>query len=446
MGGFDVEAFALAMRPWRSIPRLWIAYSGGCDSTVLLHAAVTLGLPVSALHVDHGLRPESVDWALHCRARCLALGVPLRVESVTVRAGGEGLEAAARKARYRVYAAVLAPGECIATAHHADDQAETVLLRILRGTGIDGLAGIPAERELGEGRLIRPLLGFCRAELAAYAACHELSWIDDPANRCDRHDRSFLREHVVPLLETRWSGLAQRLTRLAHHADTASMLTERWARRQLAALGDDPCILTVAAVAEFDEAERLQLLRSWIRRQGRRPPPARRLSQGLVDLLRAAPDRQPALVWADGCIRRYRGRLYLLPPHLPQPPAVGLPWDMRQPLNVPGLGRLEARVSVGRGLRAQCLRQAPVEVRFRQGGERMCLRGHARPHALKRLLQERGVPPWVRERLPLIFIGHELAAVADFLLAEPFIARPTEPGVELCWRFAATQDRAYPAL
>ncbi len=436
MGRFDVEAFALAMRPWWSIPRLWIAYSGGCDSTVLLHAAVTLGLPVSALHIDHGLHPESADWVRHCRARCLALGVPLRVESVTVRAGGEGLEAAARQARYRVYTAVLAAGECIATAHHADDQVETVLLRILRGTGIDGLAGIPAERELGEGRLIRPLLGFCRADLATYAACHELSWIDDPANRCDRHDRSFLREHVVPLLEARWPRLVQRLTRLARHADTASMLTERWAQRQLAVLGDDPCILTVATVAEFDEAEQLQLLRSWIRRQGRRPPPERRLSQGLVDLLRAASDRQPALVWTEGCIRRYRGRLYLLPPYLPQPPAVGLPWDMRQPLNVPELGCLEVRTSVGRGLRARCAQQAPVEVRFRQGGERMRLRGHTRPRTLKRLLQERGVPPWVRERLPLIFIGHELAAVADLLLAEPFIAGPTEPGLELCWRLA----------
>ncbi|EAR21518.1 tRNA lysidine(34) synthetase TilS [Nitrococcus mobilis] len=446
MGGFSVAAFALAMRPWRPIPRLWIAYSGGCDSTVLLHAAVTSGLPVSALHVDHGLHPESGDWALHCRARCQALGVPLRVEPVTVRDGGEGLEAAARKARYQAYAAILAPGECIATAHHVDDQAETVLLRILRGTGIDGLAGIPAERELGEGRLIRPLLGFCRAELVAYATRHELSWIDDPANRCDRHDRSFLREHVVPLLETRWPGLAQRLTRLARHADAASMLTERWARRQLTVLGDDPCVLPVAVLAEFDEAERVQLLRSWIRRQGRRPPPERRLCRGLMDLLRAAPDRQPALVWADGCIRRYRGRLYLLPPRLPQPPAIGLPWDMRQPLNMPELGRLEARPSVGRGLRAQCVRQAPVEVRFRQGGEHMRLRGHARSHALKRLLQERGVPPWVRERLPLIFIGHELAAVADLLLAESFSAGPAEPGLELCWRFSAARDRAAPAL
>lgn len=438
MGAFSVESFARAVQPWRHVPRFWIAYSGGHDSTVLLHAAVALGLPVHALHVDHGLHPESAAWVAHCRAQCLALGVGLRVERVTVRARGEGLEAAARKARYRAYAAVLNVNECIATAHHADDQAETVLLRILRGTGIDGLAGMPAERALGAGRLIRPLLPFCRADLAAYTARCALTWIDDPANRCDQHDRSFLRQHVVPLLETRWSGLTSRLGRLARHAATTSELAQRAATRHLKGEGDRPT-LAVAAVAELDETARLQLLRTWIRRRNRRPPPERRLRQGLADLLRAAPDRQPALEWADGAIRRYQGRLYLLPPHLGQPPAVALPWDMVQPLTVPNLGCLEATASVGRGLRAQCMQQAPVEVRFRQGGERMRVRGHGRPRMLKRLLQELAIPPWVRERLPLIFIGHDLAAVADLLIAEAFAAGPAEPGCELHWFPAADQ-------
>lgn len=446
MDGFGVESLAAAMQSWRQTPRLWIAYSGGCDSSVLLHAAVALGLPVHALHVDHGLHPDSHHWAMHCRAQCLTLGVPLRIERVTVRPRGEGLEAAARKARYRAYAAVLAPQECLATAHHADDQAETVLLRILRGTGIDGLAGIPVERALGAGRLIRPLLGFCRADLVAYADRYALSWIDDPANRCDQYDRSFLRQRVVPLLETHWPGLERRLARLARHAGAASVLTECWAQRYLASLGDTHS-LAVAAVTELEETTRLQLLRTWIRGRGRRPPPERRLRQGLADLLCAARDRQPSFAWADGCIRRYRGRLYLLPPHLPQAPAGSLPWDMAQPLSVPALGRLEAQPTIGRGLRVQHrLQQAPIEVRFRQGGERLRVRGHARPRALKRLLQERGVPPWVRERLPLVFIGHDLAAVADLLVAEPFVAGPAEPGLELRWHCAVTSGREDSAL
>ncbi|MDN5850757.1 MAG: tRNA lysidine(34) synthetase TilS [Nitrococcus sp.] len=433
MGRFGVEPLAAAIEPWRQAPRLWVAYSGGHDSTVLLHAVVALGLPVHALHVDHGLHPESERWAMHCRARCSMLGIPLRVERVTVRPRGEGLEAAAREARYGVFAAVLAPRECIATAHHADDQAETVLLRILRGTGIDGLAGMPAERVLGAGRLIRPLLGFRRADLAAYAARHELSWVDDPANRGDQHDRNFLRARIMPLLETRWPGLDQRLARLARHASSASILAECWARRQLTELGATHS-LAVAALAGLGETPRLQLLRTWIRGQARRPPPERRLRRGLADLLGAACDRQPSLAWSDGCIRRYRGRLYLLPPCLPEPPAASLPWDIAQPLNVPNLGRLEARVGLGRGLRAQSLQQAPIEVRFRQGGERVQVRGQAR--ALKRLLQERGVPPWLRTRLPLVYIGHDLAAVADLLIADPFRAGSTEPGLELRWHTA----------
>jgi tRNA(Ile)-lysidine synthase len=254
-----------------------------------------------------------------------------------------------------------------------------------------------------------------------------------------------LRQHVVPLLETRWPGLERRLGRLARHAGAASVLAECWARRQLASV-DDTHGLAVAAVAGLEETAQLQLLRTWIRGQDRRPPPERRLRRGLADLLSAARDRQPSFAWADGCIRRYRGRLYLLPPCLPQPPAGLLPWDMAQPLSVPALGRLEAEPTVGRGLRAQCLQQAPIEVRFRQGGERMQVRGHARPCALKRVLQERGIPPWVRERLPLIFIGHDLAAVADLLVAEPFAAGPAEPGLELRWHCSVTSGREDCAL
>lgn len=432
MGGFGAESLAAALQPWRQAPRLWIAYSGGCDSTALLHAAASLRLPVRALHVDHGLHPDSHRWAMHCQAQCSVLGVPLRIERVTVHPTGEGLEAAARKVRYRAYVTVLAAQECIATAHHADDQAETVLLRVLRGTGIDGLAGMPVERALGAGRLIRPLLGFCRADLAAYAERHGLSWIDDPANYDDQHDRSFLRQRVMPLLETRWPGLEQRLARLARHAGAASTWAERWARRELAEL-DDPHRPAVAAVAELEETARLQLIRTWIRWQGRRSPPEPRLRQGLADLLSAASDRQPALRWSDGCIRRYQGRLYLLPSRLPQPPTASLPWDMARPLEVPALGRLEAHFTTGRGLRVPCLKQAPVKVRFRQGGERLCLRGHTQPRPLKGLLQAWGIPPWLRPRLPLVFIGDELAAVADLLVAEPFNAAPAESGMELHW-------------
>ncbi|HET8700380.1 MAG TPA: tRNA lysidine(34) synthetase TilS [Nitrococcus sp.] len=445
MDGFGIEQLAAALQPWRQAPRLWIAYSGGLDSTVLLHAARALRLPVYALHVDHGLHPDSCQWARHCRIQCAAVGVPLRVERVTVHPRGDGLEAAARAARYQAYATVLGPRECIATAHHADDQAETVLLRILRGTGIDGLAGMPIERALGAGCLIRPLLGFRRADLAAYANCHELCWLDDPANRSDQHDRSFLRQRVVPLLEPRWPGLERRLARLARHAGVATALAECRAREHLARLGDTRS-LGVAAVAELEPALRLQLLRTWVRQQDRRPPPERRLQQGLADLLSAARDRHPALAWSDGCIRRYRDRLYFLPPELPQAPVDPLPWDMARPLCVPALGRLEIRPGVGRGIRAQCLQQAPVEVRFRRGGERLRIGGYAQPRALKRVLQERGIPPWVRQRLPLVFIGHDLAAVADLLIADPFVAGPAEAGLELHWHRAGTSAQEDSAL
>ncbi|NLO80404.1 MAG: tRNA lysidine(34) synthetase TilS [Xanthomonadaceae bacterium] len=422
---------------WQRLPQphpaagYCVAYSGGRDSHVLLHLVAALrprlGVPVRALHVHHGLQAPADDWVEHCRRICRELGIPLQVERVQCRAGpGISIEEAAREARYAAYERHLKVGEVLLLAHHQDDQIETLLLRLLRGAGVHGLAAMPPSRPLGRGLLLRPLLDVPLAAIAAYAEAQGLSWVEDPSNRDDAYDRNFLRNRLLPLLAERWPGYARPLQRAAALAREAADLLDALAEQDLrqCAAGDG---LDLEALRLLTEPRQRNLLRCWLRRQGLRPPARERLQAGLKTLLEAAPDRSPELAWDGVRLRRYRNRLLLdtEPEEVPAPFA----WDLASPLELPGW-RWQVESVIGAGLRA-ALRQRRVEVRFRQGGERCRLAGERHSRSLKKLLQERGIPPWERERLPLIYIDGELAAVADLWVCDGFQAAPGEAGLRL---------------
>ncbi|KAB7627967.1 tRNA lysidine(34) synthetase TilS [Alkalilimnicola sp. S0819] len=423
----------------------WVAYSGGLDSHVLLHALAGLngqGFFVRAVHVDHGLHPDSAAWAEHCRVTAEALGVSCEVRRVAVAPDGEGLEAAAREARHAVFEELLGAGEALLTAHHAEDQAETLLLHLLRGSGVEGLAGIPAARACGAGRLLRPLLGFSRAGLRAYAEAAGLRWLEDPSNADQGLDRNYLRATVWPRLRARWPGAAARFGVVAAQAEEASGLLAELAEQDLASDWEGSR-LSVARLAALSDARRRNALRHWLREKGLRPPPRRRLAQGLVDLLGARGDAAPTLCWADGSLRRFRGRLYLLPPALAPVPTQEWAWDGESALVWPGIGRLSVTTGpgptsgpgpgLGAGLSPAAVRGCRLVWRFRRGGERIRLPGRDHHSALKGLLHERGLPPWERERLPLLFADGELIAVADLWLADGAQAAPGEGGLSLRW-------------
>ncbi|PWG63923.1 tRNA lysidine(34) synthetase TilS [Sediminicurvatus halobius] len=406
---------------------LAVAFSGGRDSHVLLHLAVAAGLRVRALHVHHGLQAQADAWARHCETVAGDLGVPLTVLPVRVVPAGEGLEAAARAARYRALARALAVGEHLATAHHADDQAETLLLRVLRGTGPDGLAGIQPQRALGAGTLLRPLLAVPRSAIAAYADARALAWIEDPANRDPRHDRSWLRHRIMPELAGRWSDVPQRLARLARESAEARALRDGLLDEVLRGMaGEPPGPLPVAALAARPEREVRALVRRWLARDGRRPPPAARLADGLAALLGAAADRAPELVWADGRVGRHAGELYRLPldwpvptPRPVAPPPATSVWD--------GVGGIRWRSVTGAGLEPARL---PGELLARPpaAGDRFQPPGRKR-RALKHWLREAGVPLWWRARLPVILTAEgELIAVAGLAVAEGWQAGPGSAG------------------
>lgn len=427
-----------------------VALSGGLDSTVLLealcrvHAAWPECPPLRAVHVHHGLQARADHWVTHCRALCDRLGVALDVVYVDVVAhGGAGPEAAARTARYAALAERLAPGECLLTAHHQDDQAETLLLQLLRGSGPRGLAAMPPWAVLGRGLHARPLLASSRSALRGYAQARGLTWVDDPSNATLAFDRNFLRHEIMPRLTRRWSGVAARMARAARHCAEASHLLDALARLDLAPLRDAlPGRLDAEGLRRLEPARQRNALRAWLRELGLPVPGTRQLHQALHDVMSAQWDATPCIRWPGAELRRYRDRVYAMAPLSAHDPHQVMPWDLRQTLALPGLAiRLVARATRGQGLGRAACEDSTITVRFRRGGERCRPAGRGHTHALKKLFQERGVPPWERDRIPLIYADDQLAAVADWWVCEPFAADEGEPGYAIqCVSSAACSD------
>ncbi|MDY0021490.1 tRNA lysidine(34) synthetase TilS [Arenimonas caeni] len=391
-----------------------IACSGGLDSTVLLHwlaagpALRTRGLRV--IHVDHGLHPQSAEWAEACRSNCEALGLEMMLRRVVVRDAGEGLEAAARDARYAAFAELQRPGEVLALAHHRDDQAETVLLRLLRGAG-DGLAAMRPIRPFGSGWLWRPLLEQPRAWIESYARRHALHWVEDPSNASDRHDRNFLRHHVLPRLQERWPQAGAALARSAALLATqADLLAGEDARRLAQVQGLDPATLSVPALLAEPPAWRARLLRAWLAGLGLPPLPTDATATIGAELLPARPDASARFAWSGAVIHRWRDLLHAAPERPALPADWSAQWSGESPLALPTGDTLS--------LEPPARFDRPLRVHARQGGERLVLPGRQHHSELKHALQDLGVPPWERARLPLLSADDgTLLAAGDLIIS-----------------------------
>jgi len=422
------------MRPATADGALCVAFSGGVDSVVLLAALAELRAagavpPVRAIHVNHGLHPDAGHWQRHCQELAAALEVPFVAEAVDVTGvARSGVEAAARTARYAALHRGLAPGEILLTAHHADDQLETVLLALMRGSGVRGLAGMPKSIAVGRNWHQRPLLDFTRGELAAWGHERGLAWIEDPSNAQSRYSRNFLRQSVVPVLRDRWPAVAAVVSRSAAHLAEASDLLDELAQGDLGAAAAGDCI-SVAALAELSSARRRNLLRYWIRRRGLPLPGTARLCSLERDVLVARPDRHVRVRWTGAEVRRYRGLLYAFAPLPDLESPDTLEWDWSEPLVLPGdAGELRASLVRGRGIVASRLPPLLEVQRGVTSGNDQSRR------SLRKLLQARRVLPWWRDRMPVIRAGGDLVAVGDLWIARGFAAAVDEPGVMIDWR------------
>jgi tRNA(Ile)-lysidine synthase len=415
--------------------RVTVAFSGGVDSTVLLAALARLQLVAAlrAVHVDHGLHADSAGWQVHCAAVAAELGVPFTSVRVTVaRDSGFGLEAAAREARYAALERLMTPGELLVTAHHGDDQLETLLLRLMRGTGVRGLRGVLEHLPFGVGRLARPLLGFTRTEIVAEARASGLRWLDDPANDDPRHDRSFLRRDVVPALVARWSAAARSAQRLAEQMTDAEAILDAVAERDAEPI-EIPARIPLAVLAALEPARQRNLLRHLLRRVSLGAPSALKAEELRNALLHARPGAQTRILWAGGEGRVFREHLYLmsaLPPA--SPPAYRARLDENHGWSGPeGELGLEPAAS-GPGLPESWL-DAGLELRFRAGGEDFRPLDRPHSHPLKRWFHDAGVVPWMRSRIPLLYRGDCLVAVADLWLSHDVAAAASEPRWRVRW-------------
>ncbi len=417
--------------------RYVVAFSGGLDSSALLHCFAELGphatggdpVPLLAIYIDHGLHVESAAWSEHCAAFARQHGVEFRAIRVDVDLrAGLGLEAAARDARYTALQGELRPGDWLISAHHRGDQAETLLLNLVRGSGPAGIAGIGAVRPLGPGKLVRPLLGIDQAAIRDYATANALNWLDDPSNSDRRFDRNFLRHEIVPVLQTRWPDIAQRLQRSASHAGEASELLTELGRIDLRAIGGRPRRLDIDGLMSLSLARRKNLIRFAISELGLATPSTGILDRVINEVIPARMDAQPNVVWPGGSIRRYRNALYLLPEKLPHSIATSPLSKDELPLG-PGMGRLVLCGGADSGL-SEALFRDGLTVKQRRGGEEIKPKGQAHTRKLKKLLQEEGILPWMRDCLPLVYAGDRLVAVADLWIAADAI---TEPGYALRW-------------
>ena len=413
---------------------VWVGFSGGLDSTVLLHWLACSdhqrALGLWAVHINHGLHPDASRWADHCQALCDQLNIPLHTVPVEVsRQTGGGIEDAARSARRAAFAALLPAGHRLALAHHRDDQAETWLLRSLRGSGVDGLAAMRPLVAFEAGEIWRPFLATSRAQLCAYARSHGLRWIDDPSNQDTAIDRNYLRWVVLPLLEKRFPQAAQRLTRCARLcADAADLLTAE-EDAALATLCPTPQTLKLLDWYAYPTARRGRLLRRWCA-LCHAPPLAMQGIHAIEAFMGAAPDRQACFRWQNVEIRCWKQMLYLRrcqPQWSDHPPIL---WDGTSPLRLPTGGSL--RVETAPGSCRQGFQQ-PLTVRPRVGGERMRLDHRRHSHSLKHLLQQANIPPWHRQVLPLLYHGQALWAAADVIISAPLANWLAQTNQQLKW-------------
>lgn len=421
-----------------------VGLSGGADSAALLAAMVELrprlgSQTLRAVHVDHGLQPDSAKFAHLCEQMCRRFDVPLAVRKLCIDPhAGRSLEELAREARYAALEAELREGEALLTAHHVADQAETFLLQALRGAGPAGLAGMPTSRAFGRGWHLRPLLAVEVADLRAYLALQGIEHVEDAMNADARFDRSYLRHALWPVLAQRWPAAAAVLSRSAAHVAQAQRWCDAITQADLDACRDGAA-LSATRLRHLSHSRQLAVLRALVDAANCRAPSQRRLEEALRQMLDARNDRTPAVHWAQHALRRYQTRIYLTPDTIAEPIPREWHWRTEPALRWgAGLGTLHLRPRAG-GLDAAQL-PAVLRVRARLGGEVLKPALGSATREVRHLFQQRGIVPWMRPAIPYLYADKSLLAVADLWTDSRYRVPPGAPGLALVWEDAPPLD------
>ncbi len=435
-----LDVIADVLRGYPQAPRIHVALSGGLDSHCLLHwlSHSPFRDRLSALHVHHGLQPAADHWAEICAGQCAARCVPFELLKLHLAPRpGESVEAVARDARYHALRDRLGPGELLLTAHHRDDQAETVLLQLFRGCGVPGIAGMAPDQPLGPGRHLRPMLDVDRATLTDYARRAGLDWVEDPMNQ-DRHlSRAYLRHEVLPAVRAHWPGFTRALARSAHHAAEATDLLGQLARADLERMGWTPAhgtALDIQRLSELNLSRQRNVLRFWLGACGVRPPSQSRLQRVLDEVMQARPGRQPRVAWSNVSVWRHRGQLVLVRALPPVDPGFKADLELDQVLELQDGSRVWLESRTDGLLDAGRLTEHNLCVAYRRAGVRLRTPLGAGSSSVSRLLQSAGVPVWLRSRIPILYQGEQVVAVGERWIDRRYMSRPGRPAVSFRWQ------------
>lgn len=430
------STLADALNEYATDRALVVAFSGGLDSTVLLtlvHAWCSArGRALRAIHINHGIQDAADAWQNHCEQVCGRLQVPL--VSHRAELGSSASEDDAREARYRCFGAQLQPGECLLLAQHLDDQLETLLLRLCRGAGPEGLAGMPVSRVLGAGILLRPWLNAPRSALQAWAQQQQLHWVEDESNQSTHYDRNYCRQTILPLIEARWPAYRDSWSKSLSLLGESAGLQRDLAMLDLERLrGGHSAIINLEPLLRLDQARQRNVLRYWLLHELGVAGVGWQLLQQLCEEVLSAGSESGALDLPGLQLQVFQSQLFALR-HLPEPDNKPTHWNaVHKPrLTLTGNGTLTAQAGdVGKGLGR--VHADNLEIRYRQGGESMRLPG--RPtKALKKIFQEQGVPPWYRQRIPLLYQDDRLVCVPGIGVELECVAPADEPGLEIAWQ------------
>ena len=415
--------------------RIYIGYSGGVDSHVLLHlcaSITTLKDKIAAVYVHHGLQTEAEYWARHCEKTAQSLGVDFIVLRVNAVASlGESPEEAARNARYTALKSLIGINDVLLVAQHRDDQLETVLLQLFRGSGLRGLSAMPELMAFGQGVMLRPLLNVSKFAIDDYAQAHALNWVDDPSNLSNDYDRNFLRNEVLPLLKQRWPACDKTVARSARHCADAQVV--------ISALADElfcqvfnvvDKTLCISQLKSYEIAQQQLVIRHWFQTLNLRMPAQAFVERLQSEVLSAREDGDPVLSGQGYRVRRYRDKLYCLKQVAPEIVRDSI-WPAEQTSIKVSDQQTLSCVQSSVGICREQWQNATIVVKARSGGEKIRLPGRKGHHALKKLFQEAGIPPWEREAIPLVYLDDKLAAVGDLWISADFYSEKGQGCISL---------------
>jgi tRNA(Ile)-lysidine synthase len=437
------EALIASVRNLPAHSGLYVALSGGLDSVLLLHTLVRHvrnSDRLTAVHVNHQLQPNAGETESFCRRLCDALSVPCQIRRVEVSAtpsgnfpGTGGLEEAAREARYQAFRSCLEDNDLLVMAHHADDQTETVLFRLLRGTGVAGLGGMPVIRVLGNGTLYRPFLNFSRQQLEAWARELSVDWVEDPSNQDQRFDRNYLRKTIIPALKERWPSLNRRLASTARACSESDEIARSLGSLHFSRCGTADGGLDLSLLAGLTLVEQKNLIRWWVGRQQCSPPSLADWRGLMSDFIDSGDDRQPEYCGDDYVIRRHQNTLYLVKGQA----VTGDEGAQVLPGQETAWGEWRLQLQAAN---ADSGTAPELRVFLRQGGERIRARAGGPSKSLKNWLQEQAVPAWERSSLPLVkdtaSDKHELVAVGHLWISEHYSGKAPASG----WRLILERE------